>query len=237
MTPTPTTTAPPRLLTISATYGAGGPVAAPLLARRLGLPFVDRLLHPGAASAPPSQEQASDEELDEEPRSSLLESLALLGTTWNIPVPRDLEDLPERLRAANKTTIRELIDTGGAVILGRAAAVVLGKHPTAFHVRLDGPPDRRARRGAAWEGIDLDIARARLEHTDASRSHYMRRLYNRDPADPSLYHLILDATVMTTDPVVELIAAAAQAAWSHDDANLQRDVNVARTRLAELPPN
>ena len=215
--PVPPTNGPLRLITISATYGAGGPVIAPLLARRLGLPFADRFLRPDAAPARGSEERVTDEELDEEPRRPMLEGFALLGPAWNIPVPRDVEDLPERLRAANEATLRDLIRQGGAVVLGRAAAVALGRHPAAFHVRLDGPPDRRARRGAAWEGVDLDTARSRL-----------------DAADPSLYHLVLDSTVLDVDTVLEVVITAAEAAWSQDDSRLHADVEALRARLARL---
>jgi cytidylate kinase len=232
--PVPTTKSPPRLVTISATYGAGGPVIAPLLARRLGLPFADRLLRPDAAESRGSEERVTDEELDEEPRRPILEGFALLGPAWNIPVPRDVEDLPERLRAANEATLRDLIHQGGAVVLGRAAAVALGRQRPAFHVRLDGPPDRRARRGAAWEGVDLDTARSRLDAADGTRSHYVHRLYGRDPADPSLYHLVLDSTVLAVDTVLEVIVTAAEDAWSHDDSRLHADIEAMRARLAGL---
>jgi cytidylate kinase len=222
-----------RVLTISATYGAGGAVAAPLLARRLGLPFADRLLNPLGASPKPSGEGISNEELADQPRSPVLEGLLLLGTAWTIPATRDTQDSPERLRTAVESSITELLDSGGAVILGRAAAVVIGRRLGAFHVRLDGPPERRARRGAAWEGIALESATAHLTKTDTARTRYVQRLYGRDPADPALYHLVLDATVMSLDAVVSLIATAAESAWNYDDTNLQRDIAATRARLDE----
>jgi|SRR5581483_3766881 len=220
-----------RLVTVSATYGAGGPIVARLLADRLGLPFVDRLLNPPPVAPPAIEERISPEERDEEPRPPMLEGLALLGTAWNIPVPRDVEDLPDRLRAANDATLRELLDQRGAVILGRAAALVLGRHPAAFHVRLDGPIERRAARGAAWENTDLATARSRLEAADTARSRSVQRLYGRDPADASLYHLVLDATAFDYDALVELIVIAARAAWSHDDSALRSDIANTRARL------
>jgi cytidylate kinase len=42
--------AAPRVVAISATYGAGGTRVGPLLAERLGLPFLSRLVIPGVAS-------------------------------------------------------------------------------------------------------------------------------------------------------------------------------------------
>ena len=96
------------------------------------------------------------------------------------------------------------------MILGRAAAVVLGKD-RGYHVRLDGPPDRRVAQGAAVEGISEEQARERLRAADKARTAYVRRLYRTDPADPALYHLVIDSTAMPLDTVIELILAAARA--------------------------
>jgi hypothetical protein len=39
-------------------------------------------------------------------------------------------------------------------------------------------------------------------------------LYGRDAADPSLYHLTLDSTLLSIDTCVETLAAAAAAFWT-----------------------
>ena len=105
---------------------------------------------------------------------------------------------------------RLLADGGGGVILGRAAAVVLGKD-LGFHVRLDGPADRRVVQGAAIEGISQEKAKERLCAADKARTAYVRRLYRCDPANASLYHLVLDSTAIPIDTVIELIVTAARA--------------------------
>jgi cytidylate kinase len=214
------------MLTISATYGAGGSEIAPLVARRLGLRFADRLT--GVQNLPTlPTERASDDELADTPRSRFLDGLALISADWNIPAPADPTKLPDHVRAQVLEGLEELIATGGAVVLGRAAAVALGRRPGVLHVRLDGPPERRARRGAAWEGIELDTARRRLDETDSSRARYVRRLYRADPADASLYHLVVDSTVMSVDACVDVVAVAAESAWRFDEDDL-----TARSRRA-----
>ena len=96
------------------------------------------------------------------------------------------------------------------MILGRAAAVVLGKD-RGFHVRLDGPAERRIVQGAVVEDISEEKARERLRAADKARTAYVRRLYRTDPADASLYHLVIDSTAMPLDAVIELILTAARA--------------------------
>lgn len=201
-----------RLVTVAATYGAGGSIVAPRVAEELGLPFADRL---SATHDLPrlGSERASDAELADVPRSRFIDGLALLSADWNIPAPAEPSELPDHVRARVLDGLEELVASGGAVVLGRAAAVALGRRPGVFHVRLDGPADRRAERGAAWEGVDLETARARLEETDGSRARYVRQLYHVDPTDAALYHLVVDATVLSIDACVALVADAARSAW------------------------
>ena len=90
------------------------------------------------------------------------------------------------------------------MILGRGAAVVLGKK-LGFHVRLDGPPALRVVQGAAIEGIEIDEARRHLDAADRARVAYVRRLYRADPADPRHYHLVIDSTAIPLDTVTEVI--------------------------------
>jgi len=226
-----------RVVTISAGYGAGGAAVGPMLAKRLALPFADRLIEPRGHPAHAS-EGVTDAELDEEPRSALKRSLALLSPTWNLPTaPEEPEDVPERMRQLVEDSIRSLIEEGGGVILGRGAAAAIGrKRPWAFHVRLEGPVERRAQRGALWEGIDVDAAMERLEETDAARARYTQRLFGRDPSDPSLYHLILDSTVLTLDSCVDVLAVAAEDYWDYDDARLPAAIARARQRVADVSP-
>ena len=78
-----------RFVTLSATYGAGGSVVGPLLARRLALPFGIRLLPASDAPVAPSGEGVSEEEREEGPRRSFFARLANLNVGLNFPAPRE----------------------------------------------------------------------------------------------------------------------------------------------------
>src|SRR5439155_8180 len=94
------------------------------------------------------------------------------------PVP-EAGDLRGPVRRKVEANLAELARGDGAVILGRGAAVALVGHPHAFHVRLDGPPERRCEQAMALEGIDASTARDRMEETDRARAQYLARLYER----------------------------------------------------------
>jgi cytidylate kinase len=200
------------LITVSAAYGAGGSVVAPALADRLGLPFLQRVTtsegHP--AEPGPCDEQVSDEEVKATPVHRLLASFTEampIGPTQS-PLPTHHQD--RHLRGHGEAGIHRLLAVGGGVILGRAAAVVLGKD-RGYHVRLDGPTERRVAQGAVVEGISEEQARERLRTADKARTAYVRRLYRTDPADPALYHLVIDSTAIPLDTFIELILVAARA--------------------------
>jgi cytidylate kinase len=202
-----------RMVTLSATYGTGGSVIAPRLAERLGLPLADRLIPArGSTDVPTAEESLTNEERDQVRGRRLLDRLVLLAPGMNLPTP-DAQDLRDQLRDRVAASIRVLLEQGGAVLVGRAGAIVLADHPGVFHVRLDGPEARRIERASAIESIDAATARDRLHETDSARSRYVQRLYGRDPAEAALYHLVVDATVLPVDAVVELVASAAQAFW------------------------
>jgi cytidylate kinase len=201
-----------RLITVSAVYGAGGSVVAPALADRLGLPFLQRVTtSEGRVAEPgPCDEQVSAEEVKATPVHRLLAHLTQAMPTGPTQSPPSTHHQDEHLRDCGEARIHRLLAAGGGVVLGRAAAVVLGKD-RGFHVRLDGPAARRVAQGAVIEGISQEQARERLRAADKARTAYVRRLYRCDPADPSLYHLVIDSTAIPLDTVIELIITAARA--------------------------
>ncbi len=203
------------VVTVSATYGAGGSVIAPRLATEMGMPFVDRLISADASQDAVrharSQEGLVKGEQEATPTGRFLSYFARAATVGAVigPDPDLMDD--EDIRARTEEALRGLQAGAGAVVLGRAAAIVMASRPRAYHVRLDGPVDRRVAWAAPFEQLDLEAARRRQAETDRARTSFVKRLYRRDPADPSLYHLILDPTVIGVDASVGVIKTAASA--------------------------
>jgi cytidylate kinase len=195
-----------RLVTVSASYGAGGSVVGPALAAGLGVPFLSRATTSsgGTVGTVPCAERLVPDEADMTPAHRLLAAFTQAMPAGPTQSPPSAHHQEASLRQQCEEGIRRLADDGAGVILGRGAAVVLGKD-RGFHVRLDGPPDRRAAQGAEIEAIDLDEARRHLDAADRARTAYVRRLYRADPADPRHYHLVIDSTALPLDTVTDLI--------------------------------
>ena len=201
-----------RIVTVSATYGAGGSVIAPALARDLGLRFVDRTVSSADAAA---VEAPTDAEVATSPPSRWFASMAqLMFGVPGVPVHEAgaVNQLDE-MRRENTDRVVEAAREGSVVVLGRAAALVLAEHPHALHVRLDGPLEARVARAQEIEGVDAEEARRRAAASDRLRTQFVKRLYGREATDPRLYHVVIDATAFPLDAVVDVLRAAAEAFW------------------------
>jgi hypothetical protein len=193
------------VVTLSASYGAGGSVIGPELARLLRAGFLDRAVRAGEAPA----EAAAEEERAQGLIARILSSFARMPDAFGPSAP--LGDADATLREETESHIRSfLADHEAAVVLGWGATLVV---PEAFRVRLRGPAEARVLRALGIEGIERAEAERRMAHTDRVRSAYVRRLYDRDWDDPALYHLVLDSTVIDTGSCARLLASAAEAFW------------------------
>ncbi|GAA1306092.1 hypothetical protein Psi02_23270 [Planotetraspora silvatica] len=206
-----------RVVTISATYGTGGSVIGPAVADRLGVPFVDRAIPSAVASelGVTLEEALAHDDRAESGFGRLLTGMMRLPTVTlggvELYVPAGMPLTPDEFAARTEQVIREIARVHGGVILGRAGAIVLADHPGALHVRLDGPLRRRVLQTAAYSGIPEQEAKRVVNDNDRARRAYVRQFYRSDPADPGLYHMVLDSTVIPVTTCVELIVAAASA--------------------------
>lgn len=198
------------LVTIAASYGAGGSQVAPALARRLDVPFLGR---------PPVPEPLTDDCRDDEERAAderagaggLLSRLASMAVAWGTPAGLTAEELlpDEARRRELEQEVQDFVATGRGVVLGRGAAVLLRDHQRALHVLLDAPAEARVRQAMEIEAIDRETARRRLARMDRFRHAYLEGLYGVDVHEPGLFHLVLDSTALALADCVELIADAA----------------------------
>jgi Cytidylate kinase-like family len=200
----------PPLVTISASYGAGGSQIGPALAKRLGVGFLYRAIPTRVADrlqVPIDDALAHDESLGDA-IGRFVSSFALLPELAGAMVQAGVLG-GEDYRRETERLIREHVDSG-AVILGRAAAVILRDEPSALHVRLDGPPERRVENAMKLESLDRADAERLRKSGDRAREGYVRHFYGCDARDPALYHLVIDSTALPASTVVEVIAAAAR---------------------------
>lgn len=198
------------LVTISSSYGAGGSRVGPALAQRLEVPFLDRAIPAAVAerlAVPFDDAQAHDDQLSDSWLERMLRGFIGQNLTPQAPVQGESG---EEFRSATEAVLLATAASGGGVILGRAAAIVLRDDPRVLRVRLDGPPERRVRQAMKLEGLDEATVRDRLSRQDRAHATYTRHFYGVDIHDPGLYHLMLDSTAIPLHVCVELLASGAR---------------------------
>lgn len=195
-------------VTVSASYGAGGSVIAPRLAEELGVAFVDRLI---TSVGVRSEEGLVEGERETTPAGRFLSYFARAATVGAVVAPdADIED-DASIREKTEAALRSIREGAAGVVLGRAGAVVLASRPRTFHVRLDGPPERRLDRASSIEGLSREVCAKRQSETDRARTLFVKRLYRTDPTSASLYHLVLDTTVLSVEAAIRVVHAGADA--------------------------
>ena len=193
--------------TISAQPGTPGAEVAAELAARAGVPLFDR-----KALAPLVQELSPElGDLDDvEGRfGGRFNALALsLAMTYGAPAAfREVElrrDLPELGRKVMGEVAR-----GPAVILSAAAVNSLRDHPGAVHARLRAPEEWRVAAYARAEVVDRAKAAREGAHADHVERAWVHALFDVRVDDPALYTVVLEASRLAPDRIVDVLLAAA----------------------------
>ncbi len=181
------------VITISRQLGSLGFEIGNLVSDRLGYRIVWRELINEAAQ----RSGAPDVAL------AVIDELGLLGVT---PSAKNSQAYLDAVQAV----VMEFARKGNVVLIGRAGQRILAGFPGALHVRLIAPLDLRIQRIAKEQNISLDSARAQIEASDAHRRQYLKRYYQADWDDPSLYDLIINTGRITSQAASELICLAAR---------------------------
>jgi len=203
-------------VTISASYGAHGDRIGHGVAERLELPFLDRAIPATVARQLKLSEEAADT-LDQRAPSRwdrIAASFTGIDASYSgIPFLAAQGESADTFRAATEAVLRQVADTTGAVILGRAGMVVLRDRADVLRVRLDGPLEARIAQAIA-DGTEEQLARATERDVDAARQNYSKYFYNVNQDDVSLYHLVIDSAALPSEVCIELIEVAAKARFA-----------------------
>jgi cytidylate kinase len=186
------------IVTISREYGAGGSSVAGIVAAELGAEVVDKKLIEEVANR--LSIRPSDVEAESERARSLLERLVRsfsalepgMGMGWAPPYPDPLYDPRKEIIELTEQIIREVADSGNAVIVGRGAGFVLADRPGVFRVFLRAPEAVRLKTLMARLGLPEAETRRKMHETDSNRAAYIKQLYGRDWCDPDEYDLVVN---------------------------------------------
>ncbi len=109
------------------------------------------------------------------------------------------------------SVILECAAQGQAMIVGRGGQMILRGRPGVLHVQVIARFETRVYNVIQREGVKWREAAYRVRRADEQRAGYLRRFYNVDWLDSSLYDLVINTDHIPIDGAAEIIIRAAKA--------------------------
>ena len=224
------------VITINGPIGCGSVTIGQMVAERLVINFVDRLVLTEASKLVRAPVGAL---IDKEQRvarfrdrlgrfvQNMLERSALSGEMYSggafgaMP-PEAYESLAGDPSAkstqvkdtdfidATTNVVNSLYRAGNVVIIGRGANMILADAPGVLHVGLIAPLEYRAETLMRWENLEREEAEAYVEELERANVVYFRKFFKVHPNEPSLYHAILNMGKLQTETAAAIIVQAAE---------------------------
>ncbi|MFO0959211.1 MAG: cytidylate kinase-like family protein [Isosphaeraceae bacterium] len=177
----------PFTIALSREAGSGGLLVAREVGRRLNWPVYDHeLLEHLAAEL--RVDVLKLQNVDERPGSRLVECLEAFA---NAPTVTELTYFRRLLKLVLALGAR-----GDCVIVGRGAGLVLPP-ATTLRVRVISEREDRIASTARENAISPAEAAKKIDGLDQGRRRFIQAHFHRDPADPLLYDLALNASRLT----------------------------------------
>jgi len=111
----------------------------------------------------------------------------------------------ETLVLSMSKTILHLASLGHVILIGRGANIVTRKLPNGMHVRLVGFFERRLSHMREYLHLSEKDAREYIIKEDEDRRAYVKRYFQKDISDASLYDLVINTDRVSLQEAVTII--------------------------------
>jgi cytidylate kinase len=193
-------------ITISRQAGSGGMTLGKRLAERLN-----------RAKSNGNPWQCLDRELveriaaDHHLSTDLIESLERSSHNWITDFFNGMslrDHNPSEMTVLRRVveTVRAMARAGHVILVGLGAVMITRDIPLGLHVRLIAPLDWRVSNLARSEGISISDARKRVKLLDHDRDAFFHRFWPDAHLSSELFHLTLNAGMMTDDQMSDCLA-------------------------------
>ena len=200
------------VITISRQLASGGAYIGHLVARKLGVRYIEReVLHIAARDLGVDIKEILSQD---EKKTGFIESIIksfVVGTPEALYVPPSRRPVyDEELFNTECRIIRQIAESHDAVIVGHAGFSVLRGRPHVFNVYIHAPKDFRVARLKKFHSLSAEQALAEIDESDHRREAYLRTRTEKDWYDARNYHLCLDAQATGFESAADTIIALAQ---------------------------
>lgn len=182
----------PLAITISREAGAGAITIAGLVAERLRALEEDRESRPWAVfDANLAGEVLKDHHLPDK-LERFMEETARPPVDTAVAELLGLVPSPWTLVQLTTETILRLASLGHVILVGRGANIITARMPQVFNVRLVAPWTTRVEHLARQNHVSHAEAARIAKNRDQARRAYVRRYFNAEVDDPTLYDLTVN---------------------------------------------
>ncbi len=209
---------PRTVITISRQLGSGGEEIALKVCRILGYSCFDKgLMVSVAKSLGVSEEDIEDFSEDTYKVKGFVDKILLRkkpvaishSLKNNVQMRKVLDE--EGCLSTIQMVINSLASRGEVVIVGRGGQAILKDKVGTLKVRIVAPTEIRIERIMKSEGLSKENAFKMIEDSDRATAEYLRRFYNIDWEDPSIYDMVLNTGKMDLSTAARVIASVGHA--------------------------
>jgi cytidylate kinase len=203
------------VITIRGPFGSEAPEIGELIARKLGIDYVDRKIIADVAQQLRTSSQAIAEK--EMPPSTLLGRIAeairsnYAFDSGYLDMYMPLVDIPlddKNYLAGLQHVIKEMAKCQAIVIRGRGSQFILKDFPGVFHVLIAAPLDHRVNRVMEEMKTDEKKAREEIKQFDNSIHEFTKRYFRAEIDDPVHYDLVINTGHFSVEAAAALTIQA-----------------------------
>ncbi|STC68705.1 cytidylate kinase family protein [Corynebacterium pilosum] len=203
----------PPIVTLFGLRGSGATDIGPILAKELGVEYIDQAFSSTELAQVDEKDLISDSAFDR-----WMRAVSTAGLDDGSLVTATEQSANRNMANTNTENVLRSVENGG-VLLGRNGALVLGDVVGAFHVRLVAPLEKRIERVQAQTGLSYDAAREQCLTEDRIRAEMADRLYSWDPNHDSDYDMVINTASVTYEQVAEFIAYSFRSKYPESKPN------------------
>ena len=215
------------VLTVSREYGSRGEEITQKVASELGYSYFDKDILAGVARIANTTEDEirQYDEKDEHGLHTFLKKLFVARPLVvaefpyyyppTIPLDLSMEPVeneprldPESVTAFFHQVVEELWRRDNVVIVGRGSQKILASRPRTLHVRFVATIQDRCKQIMAADSLTHVEAAKKILAIDKGRANYLKQHRDADWTDATLYHLVINTSLIPVNQAVKIITQA-----------------------------
>jgi CMP/dCMP kinase len=193
-----------KVITVSRSYGSAGTLFAKQLARTIGYQYADEALIKKIDEVQGIRDTLTVN-VEDESAPGFFEKVAELAKNRSF------------FKVALETCIYDLALKDDLVFVGGGAHIILEEFPCLFSVQIVRNLRDRIRAIAGEKGISYDEASDLIKKRDKHKAAFISHYFDKDLFDPAMFHLTINASRVSIDDAVEMVAVQTKKIFSSAD--------------------